>query len=450
MTKSETVLKELLESKGLKKAELARRIKVSPQYLGQITSGLRAPSADILDRLEKELDLQPGELTKAMGLTPKPVRDDSKLTYLMEGVELAYLKTAMAAAAEARRLLLRQRVQDAVRPAPGGKDKPDTKMFDLVAEHAIVNRLRQFDGQCTIFTEEQTVQDEKRHGADKVCFLIDPLDRSTPFSDCLKESRFATVGDAIKSDDWKMKGLDAPFLSINCIRNGRLCFNVMMNYVDGEIYVACRGMLKHAPFSKCPDPISMAASGEDIVFDPREGRNFITFTGRKGTEKCLEYTNHLSKLPLQGGMKPRVRYAETGGPARILYLSEDASFDPEMPEDESSETSRPAFILSNGEKICEWFGWLMYAAFSDQLLVYELHAKSFEVRDLILLAPPPNYSLFAIGSQGCDLILERMTLLDVPVYYRGAIAVVHAGSADAVIGLLGINEGCRELPIRAK
>ena len=68
MTDASKLLNELIDTAGLAKAEVARRLDVSPQAVTNWTSGQAKPSRDNLARLEEELDAQPpGTLLHAFG-----------------------------------------------------------------------------------------------------------------------------------------------------------------------------------------------------------------------------------------------------------------------------------------------------------------------------------------------------------------------------------------------
>ena len=195
----------------------------------------------------------------------------------------------------------------------------------------------------------------------------------------------------------------------------------MMDYQSGEIYVACRAMIKHGQISNCGDPERLACYGGDIRFSQRSGLEYTCFLGSGESLKRTQYTKHLEVLNFPHERRPPTDLEEPGGPARILYLSDAYGNDHDL-----------ACVLSNGEKISEWFGWLAYVMHSDDLAAFELHADQVTpVRDKILLAPPPNYSIFQINDDGvCKLNLDRLLILDTPVFYRAAILIAHKRSLN--------------------
>jgi transcriptional regulator with XRE-family HTH domain len=55
-------LAETREARGMSVYQLARAAKVTPQYLGRIEAGERAPSLKVLETLAAVLDVEPAEL----------------------------------------------------------------------------------------------------------------------------------------------------------------------------------------------------------------------------------------------------------------------------------------------------------------------------------------------------------------------------------------------------
>jgi transcriptional regulator with XRE-family HTH domain len=247
-------LEKVLANKGLTKAGFARLLGVTPQYIGQVMAGKRPLHKHTIEQIEGVLHLRPGTLTTSGGTSSG--QGTASALNLMEGVEVAYLEICMEAVAEARHMLRRQRIDKALTKARG---KDDTRFFDLAPEYAIVECLREFDRECAIFTEEGTT-DDCRQFANRLAFFIDPFDRSIPFSDALQSMRSKGdyIADAIDHPDWPLHGLDAPFASITCLRESQVVFNVMADYVSGEVYVACKAMLKHGSIDRFHNPETVA------------------------------------------------------------------------------------------------------------------------------------------------------------------------------------------------
>jgi transcriptional regulator with XRE-family HTH domain len=447
---NERVLDYLREN-GLTQTDLAGRMRRSPQYVSQILSDKKSATPRTVKLVADALGQLPELLDTRYALNKR--RRNATLTGML-GIEIAYLGGTMQALRRARRVLLEKSPGYAMTRAAG---KADTYLFDALVENIIIQELAAFNDRCAIFTEEKMAPLGDRRHADVVAYFVDPFDRSKVFSRALERGAKAgkkTIAELVGDQEvLQMEYVDAPFGSITCVRDSQILFNAMIDYASGEIYVACSGMIKHGNIDDCPDPITLAADGQDIVFDSdRQGDSCVCFIGTAdeqdsaSREKVNQYTAlfqdfnfRLDQLSADSAKR------SPGGPARILRLADEA---------EGAQDTRPAFIFANGERICEWIGWLAFALHSKDLAVFELSLEKFWARDKILLAPPPSYSLFAQTSSasaglagGPDgpfrLNLERLIQLQNPDKYRGAIAVAHVGSA--VVSELRARQNCREL-----
>ncbi|NIA12753.1 MAG: helix-turn-helix domain-containing protein [Nitrospiraceae bacterium] len=422
------LLREVLDQEGWTQIRLANALGVSRQYVSSLCKGKATPNRGKQKEIAHALGVAPSRLTPKGGGGGRPSRRKTLLTK-GQGINLAYLAEAMKSLRRASQVVLNLPIEGALKHATG---KVDTLMFDAVAEAAIVNTLTQFNERCAVFTEEMD-----RRGlvdyAHAVCYFVDPFDRSSVFAERIREAgdEATIVADLLGSPELNMEGVEAPFCSVTCVRESRIIFNVMLDYASGEIYVACEDMLKHGNAEECPDPFALAAYGDDITFEYEQGGGAVCFLGRTGSP-ARELYEDLYRSGLDfGSMK--VLKDDPGGPARVLYLSG------------LDEGPMPDFVLSNGEKICEWLGWLAYALFSKELAVFELWAEKLSARDSILLAPPPNYSVFVSSrSEGFELDLDRITLFESPSRYRGAIAVTHLENSG-MIAQLNARPKCREL-----
>lgn len=114
-------------------------------------------------------------------------------------------------------------------------------------------------------------------------------------------------------------------------------------------------------------------------------------------------------------------YDIPGGPARILYLK---------------NPSKVGFIMSNGEKITEWLGWLAYVKFSKNLQAYELTFDGSWVRDGVLMAPSGTYSILGDLVEVCagqsyktiQIDLQKLKFLKNPSKYRSTIVICHSSN----------------------
>jgi len=348
----------------------------------------------------------------------------------VQGVEIQYLGAAMSALADARVSLLAQPPSAVAIPGSG---KEDTKLFDSVAEQAIATRLQEFNSRCAVITEEKGVIGEKMRGS-ILSYIVDPFDRSRPFVRAvgtalasLDPTKCKTIGDVIGSVGFTMAHLEAPFASITCIRDGDIIFNVMVNYTDGSLYVACQKFVGSGSIHDTPTPADLFEKGKRLRFVPRSGQRLICFTGDPDKDKEPPVNEHSSKymqilhnLGFSGF--DRVKLSNPGGPARILYLT-----------DLYTGEDPPSLILSNGEKVFEFLGWLAFAIYSRDLAVFELYSEGFEARGNILQAPPPNYSAFVkdVESKKVILNIDRILDLDPPGHYRSALVVTNVHSTVA-------------------
>jgi hypothetical protein len=360
----------------------------------------------------------------------------------MQGIETGYLTAAMSALAAARASLLAQ----APRAALGtGIGKPGANLFDAVTEQAIAGQLLAYNSRCAIVTEESGIIGEKGQAAN-TSYVVDPFDRSRPFfravDELIKQEKRGTLEDVISDSRFQMRSLEAPFGSITCIRDGEIIFNTMLDYASGTIYVGSKGFVGYGNIDKCSDPLALVQNGTELAFSPRGGSKYLCFMGDPDKDKDQTINEQSSKYEhiLKGlGFDPDLHLGpkNPGGPARILYLSE-------IHEDPDN----PIFILSNGEKVFEFLGWLAFAIHSQELAVFELYSSGFEARGLILQAPPPPYSAFST-SKGLRLNVEKLIDLDPPGHYRGAVVVTHARSTVAC-ALMRAKPNSRELyhPVR--
>lgn len=434
------LIQQRLRVLGMSQKELSMHMGVSPQYINQIIMGKSRPSNGQLAVMEQILGVGPKAFGSSGWVVDESIGRRASILDRMPGIEVAYLKCCMDSLNEARRVLLSQTPANAMRDAFIGKK--DTKLFDAACESAIVNGLKAFNERCTIFTEESTAVDGRRDFANQASYFIDPFDRSSAFVQlltCARDKGASTVGEAFTADYNTLANLNAPFGSISCVRDGQIAFNVMLDYASGEVYVACKAMLKHGNIAICSDPEKLALYGDDIRFESRRGRVFTCFLGRSDdSEKRQQYEKQLKDLDFQPGEAPPQHLQDPGGPARILFLADRCPAD-----------SKVACILSNGEKIGEWCGWLAYVAYSDDLMAYDVCGKHLTQRDSILLAPPPDYSIFQIDSDGiCRIDLERILYLSKPVFYRGVLLVAHSRSSEIISEMRVMKS--RELKFRSE
>ncbi len=404
-------VQEQMTERGMTQADLARASGKPAQMVSRILRGNASPQRRTVVIFARALGVHPGVLDERFRSRGPGHR---RILDRMGGIDVAYLGAAMAALGRARKALLQMSPEAAVRPADG---KSDSLLFDSTCESAIVEELLAFDGQASVLSEERNHGNVDWARADTV-FFIDPFDRSTPFVETLTGlPKAPTLGDCITRRTFPMRGAEAPFGSVTCVRDGRVTFNAMIDYAGGELFVACEAMVRRGPIDLCPDPRALAVDGQPIHFEgDRAGETCACYLGSADSPNRRCYEESFEDLLGQTHPLPPESLQRPGGPARVLLLGDDPLL---------TVGAQPVFVLSNGEKITEWLGWLAYARFSGQLTAFELHARKFPFRDDVLLAPPPNYSVLRVDDDRVTLDLRRLASFENPSIYRGGIAVTH-------------------------
>lgn len=413
----------LLRERGWSRAEFARRLGRKPQAISRIMNGDSQPQRRTVKAFASELAVSPAVLDDRFRARE---RGRSRLLDRMSGIEVGYLAAAMSALDRARRILLQMTPEEAARRAEG---KHDSRLFDSACENAIAGELLAFDDRAAVLSEERN----RFHGdwtAAETTYFIDPFDRSSVFEEQLALGKdHTTVRELVRDEAFDMRGAAAPFGSVTCVRGGQIAFNAMLDYASGEIFVACPAMVQRGPIDVCPDPEALAVDGRPIHFErERHGVTCACYLGEPEAKSRGQYEASFHDMLGTAQPYPDAGLQRPGGPARVLFLSDDS---------ELTGGERPAFVLSNGEKITEWLGWLAYARYSRQLTIFELTAQAFPFRDDVLLAPPPNYSVFDVdldddgGPLAYRLDLRRLVSFPNPSVYRGGIAVTHRRSLVA-------------------
>jgi transcriptional regulator with XRE-family HTH domain len=413
-----SILRETLRRTGVRQSELARIVNLSPQVISQLINGDYAPTVEKIEAIAGALRVSPSDLD------PSWTRRRTNHLESMPGIEIGYCDATIDALKAGRTALAAQAPPASLKPGAG---KPDALLFDCVTEQAIAGRLLAFNSKCAVITEETGVIGERKH-ASTLSYVVDPFDRSRPFFRAVEQlydrDKHRTLKDILSDPQFEMQALEAPFGSVTCVRDGEIVFNAMLDYVSGNIYVACKGFIGYGNIDRCPDLRSLAERGHEITFSPKPGPKYLCFTGdpdkdkeRTVSEQSTNYVKVLKGLGFE--LQDHLGLSNPGGPARILYLS-----------DQYSDDSDPFFILSNGEKVFEFLGWVAYAIHSRDLAVYELYSDGFEARGLILQAPPSNYSAFVPGANGKDFKCNVDKIIDLtpPGHYRGALVITHARS----------------------
>jgi hypothetical protein len=271
---------------------------------------------------------------------------------------------------------------------------------------------------------------------DEAVYFSDPMDRSKVLREFL-EKHTGKVKDIFSNkttiNEWEASygdkvELSGPYGSITAIRHDNILFNVMINYITGMIYLASDAGIGKLSMSEIFDENEqtiikrtreLLKNIEAISFggDLTEHRKFIAYCSGKKYEDNLISTKIFGKDSIERIRKDFLKYDNPGGPARILYLQTPLN---------------TGFILSNGEKIGEWLGWLAYVKYCPQKLrAYEISFDSTWTRDQILMAPGPAYSILVnnieedkgISYVKVKLNMSKLKFLDNPSRYRSTILI---------------------------
>jgi hypothetical protein len=356
----------------------------------------------------------------------------------MEGIERAYLSATIRALLSANQNLGLLPCYKALQSVPFGKS--DTLELDSTPENTIKKMLTEFfDKRLVLITEEAGKSADLVGTYNEVVCFSDPMDGSKVLADFLnsdvddKSIRLKDVfNDPKYQQAWAQKHRDPASIngcsgSVTAVKEGNVLFNVLVNYITQEIFVACQEGIR---YQKIAQLLPSQEEWENLPFDkwmrewpevkfpkpgPESQETFVTYLRKPVYQRNFMQTNLVSAVD-----EAQKDFAAPG-PARVLYLSD--LIDPPV-----------GFILSNGEKIGEFLGYLAYARFAERgrdpiLNVYELAFDSPETIDKVLLAPGEHYSLFeTFKRDGQDLTrinIEKLRYFKNPSHYRGTILVVH-------------------------
>ncbi len=334
----------------------------------------------------------------------------------MQGVEISYLNAVIKASIKAYYDFRNFTVEDALQPIRT-YGKKDTLGMDAGPEITICEELGRYDAGAVIVTEETgtkgiRLSDTFRANDPqtfRTVFICDPTDRSNQLKafliDFPKEKKIGEIfGEPSAIAKWEKKfsgpvSITGATSAISCVRQGVPIFAVIVNYISQELIVSCAAgnRILKLPNER-PELIDLKrvhTQGKPIVFPSVGGeikivRNFVTFLGDTGKTGYRE--NFLdSGLMSEEKMSEFLHYGKPGGPSRVLYLS---SLQP--------REAAIGFVLANGEKIGEWIHWLPFVQFARSqnddshpaLLLYEVFQDRPWTKEGVLMATPPNYSVF--------------------------------------------------------
>jgi len=381
----------------------------------------------------------------------------------MQGIDRAYVETAIGAVCQAYRVFMQSTAENVLRGVPYGK--VDTLGLDAIPEIAIAEAVKNFDATCLLVTEEQDAIRKAEWPAHippsfhPVMFFCDPTDASRQFKNFLekvsKNRAKVKVGEILAEDgaieSWekivgKPASVTGSTASIACIKKGKILFSVILNYITRTIFITTPISVSSFEIPPYNDPgldeISLdkiVHEGSPLLFPLFTTKNldagirFVTFTDKSG------YIENLNDSDLfQSDWRESLYFDKPPGPSRILYLSS-----------LQSVISPIDFILANGEKIGEWIHWLAFAKYAKtidgerSLRVFEMSLPRPHIKNGILMSTPAPYSIFCMENDGSFIDLGRLRNFTTPSLYRGMI-VVTSNDNVRVISMMHEN-GYREI-----
>ncbi|MCX6721589.1 MAG: hypothetical protein NTY04_00110 [Candidatus Staskawiczbacteria bacterium] len=344
----------------------------------------------------------------------------------MQGVEIAHMNAALAAALKAFYDLGHSTVGDALRPVDAyGKD--DTLEMDSGPEITIWQELRRYDTGAVVISEEIgskgiTFNDTFNPNdtrSFRTVFICDPTDRSNQFKEFLgklpKQQKIREVlNDPETVAKWEKEygapaSISGSTSAISCVRRGIPIFAVIINYITQQLAISCAAGNRIIQLSsERPDILTLPdilARGKEIIFPCLDGnvanmKKFVTFLGdvkKTGYLENFRDSGFVSKEQaadralLDEFFAKHLHYGKPGGPSRALYLS---ALQP--------RSTPMGFVLANGEKIGEWIHWLSFVQYvrsqSDDsqpaLVLYEVSQDRPWTKNGVLMATHANYSVF--------------------------------------------------------
>lgn len=361
----------------------------------------------------------------------------------MKGIEKDILDMSVEALRKAYEEINGLRCDFAVETVGSGKG--DTYGLDAIPEEVIKHEVGDYDANIVLVTEETGKMYAGERGLEPTqsVLICDPTDRSIKMKEFLEAAmkkdsgyskKYVHEAFAKKMEDWKSEfgipAITGASGSITAIRDRRIIFNTMVNYVTGELFIADSLGTKSGDIEKYG---KQEMQNVEFPSGRRSTTKFVTFLGKSG------YPENLEKCNL--GLDPADCIEPwTGGPLRILRLS-------------SIDDGGVSFILSNGEKVCEWIGWLSWVKYardpvqSDEraMEAYRLFFESPRTLKLVSVAPGPHYSIFVMEDGETRVNLDRMFQLADPSHYRETIMVTPRHNVGAISRVKSLGSYQQEL-----
>lgn len=369
----------------------------------------------------------------------------------MQGRDIGYTNSAIAAVLAANNHLLQMRLGAALLPAGGcfkEKYSHDTLGLDAIPEGSGAEVLVRYDSSAVIISEETGLRSDSRpvRGGSifhhpSVYYVVDPTDRSKNLAQYFSAISNKTlpmasvVGTPKACRLWEETNSGPAIVtgacsSVACFVDGKPLCSAIINYITQHLFVACAAGIRMFKLGKGMDERSLTLErvlqdGKRIYFHPIQNSNvehmlrFTTFLGKAGYKENFL----LSGLMDETEMGRRLVYDLPGGPLRILYLSNLFTGSPPL-----------GLIFANGEKFGEWAPWTAYVANAtlpnddDEvgLKLFEVFQDNSGNKQGVQMAPSPNYSLFRKASeQGEDFIIDPgiLSRFDNPSQARATLLV---------------------------
>lgn len=362
----------------------------------------------------------------------------------MDGVGEAYSNASIQAILSANEEVLNSKVGTLLEKVKYGKS--DTLGLDAIPEIVIKEGLSAFDRHLILLTEELAPEERLRLNprafSYPVICISDPTDRSAflkkfleELGDEQKESKFYDVissKDAISN--WERLGggpgiITGPTSAITIVRERKVLFTVIVNYLTQHIFVACdKGIavwkINAADYNiKDVDLSTILSEGQAIEFNidrsnwtHDDGQNYVTFLGKH------LYEQSFNDIGIPFTREDALIAREPGGATRVFYLS-------------NLYKDRPVgFVLANGEKIIEWIHWLaplMYYSHRP-LRAFEISLDRPWTKGGVLMEPSPTYSIFEKEGDNHLLDIRQLLTHSNPSKYRSTILVTYAGNLWAI------------------
>ena len=343
----------------------------------------------------------------------------------MQGVETQHMNAAISAISKAYYDLRHSTVGEALEPIDA-YGKTDTLGMDAGPEITIWKELMRYDSGAVVISEEIGSKGAKFNDtfnpndsrSFRTVFICDPTDRSNQlkklFGQFPKQKKVGDIfGKPSTKEKWEKEygtpaSISGSTSAISCVRRGVPIFAVILNYITQQMMISCAAgnrIINLPNESSALDLQYILTNGQMLTFPCLDGKvanmkKFVTFLGDTGKVGYRE--NFVDSGLLNKGQKDNKRqtndflrkhlhYGMPGGPSRALYLS---SLQP--------STTPIGFVLANGEKIGEWIHWLSFVQYARSqhddsqpaLVMYEVSQERPWTKEGVLMATPPNYSVF--------------------------------------------------------